>query len=37
MELQDFSNDFLKIKRKETQISAITKDKSSEAVTAKNY
>ena len=30
MELQDFSNGFLKIKRKETQINVITKDKSSE-------
>ena len=46
MELQDFSNSFLKIKRKETQINVITKDKSSEihigesslkAVIAKNY
>ena len=30
MELQDFYNGFLKIKRKETQINIITKDKSSE-------
>ena len=30
MELQDFSNGFLKIKQKETQINLITKDKSSE-------
>ena len=30
MELQDFSNGFLKIKLKETQINVITKDKSSE-------
>ena len=30
MELQSFSNGFLKIKRKETQINLITKDKSSE-------
>ena len=30
MKLQDFSNSFLKIKRKETQINVITKDKSSE-------
>ena len=30
MELQDFSNGFLKIKRTETQINVITKDKSSE-------
>ena len=30
MELQDFSNGFLKIKRKETQINVPTKDKSSE-------
>ena len=47
MELQDFSNSFLKVKRKETQINnVITKDKSSEihigesslkAVIAKNY
>ena len=30
MELQDFSNSFLKIKRKETQINVITKEKFSE-------
>ena len=30
MELQDFSNGFLEIKRKETQVNVITKDKSSE-------
>ena len=30
MELQDFSNGFLKIQRKETQINVVTKDKSSE-------
>ena len=30
MELQDFSNGFLKIKQKETQVNLITKDKSSE-------
>ena len=30
MELQSFSNGFLKIKRKESQINLITKDKSSE-------
>ena len=30
MELQDFPNGFLKIKRKETQINVINKDKSSE-------
>ena len=30
MELQDFSHGFLKIKRRETQINAIAKDKSSE-------
>ena len=30
MEPQDFSNGFLKIKRKETQLNVITKDKSSE-------
>ena len=30
MELLDFSNGFLKVKRKETQINVITKDKSSE-------
>ena len=29
MELQDFSNGFLKIKRTETQINVITKNKSS--------
>ena len=30
MEPQDFSNGFLKIKRKETQLNVITKNKSSE-------
>ena len=30
MELQSFSNDFLKTKRKEAQTNLITKDKSSE-------
>ena len=30
MELQSFSNGFIKIKRKEVQINLITKDKSSE-------
>ena len=30
MELQDFSNGFLKVKQKETEINVITKDKSSE-------
>ena len=30
MELESFSNSFLKIKRKEAQINLITKDKSSE-------
>ena len=30
MELQDFSNGFLKIKRKETLVNVFTKDKSSE-------
>ena len=36
MELQDFSNGFLKIKRKETQINVITKDKSSEIHTGES-
>ena len=30
MELQDFSNGFLKIKQKETLVNVFTKDKSSE-------
>ena len=46
IELEDFFNGFLKIKRKETQINVIAKDKSSEIhivnlslkiVIAKNY
>ena len=36
MELQSFSNGFLKIKRKEVQINLITKDKSSEIHTGKS-
>ena len=36
MELQSFSNRFLKIKQKEAQINLITKDKSSETHTGES-